>query len=358
MSLTQKLPLVAELKDVAIGDFVSIKANDPGNVSNPILEGYVVSLETDKAPNEQALYKCVSRAQTPFWIYSFDECAFHEKGRRANTQSFTEGEIVTVVDDRGCIKSGELHIINENSSCIGKLKTKEGISEVTRHLMGSDWVISKAAPVKKIRVYLVGNSVQYADFIPNRILVTSMNDADVVLFTGGADINPALYGDNVHHTTHFDEARDTKEVIAFDEAEFLGKPIIGICRGAQLLCVMAGGKLCQDISHQNNTHPVLTYDGELLSVNSLHHQLQFPYNLPTTKYEVLAYSENLSSHHVDGDGVEMITGDMKEAEAVYYPEIKALGIQWHPEMLVKTYPKQQQWILKQLKNKLNLDIHD
>lgn len=96
---------------------------------------------------------------------------------------------------------------------------------------------------KPIKVYVVGydwcNITSFLLFDFEK--VDNIKEADIVMFTGGEDINPALYGDVPHPTTHFTN-RDDMEVLAFKDApkEAL---LIGGCRGAQLLTALSGGKL-------------------------------------------------------------------------------------------------------------------
>jgi gamma-glutamyl-gamma-aminobutyrate hydrolase PuuD len=121
----------------------------------------------------------------------------------------------------------------------------------------------------------------------------------------------------------------------------MGKHILGICRGAQLCCVMAGGKLVQ---HQKNSgRHEITYrdsaDGvSRLMVVSDHHQAQFPWGLGDGA-KVLAWTHRLSPFHENGNQEEMLRTGADggrsgiEVEDVYYPKTKALAVQTHPEWL-------------------------
>lgn len=210
----------------------------------------------------------------------------------------------------------------------------------------------------KIKVYVVGNSIGYANWIPNRELVSSMEKCDLVLFTGGEDVNPAYYNEPKHKTTSFNTARDVKEWKEMTKAKELGKHILGTCRGAQLACAFVGGKLVQHMENNDFTHSIVTSTGESISVTSLHHQAQFPFGLPESDYKILGWSEGESVYHLDGNGKEM--NPPKECEIVYYPTIKCLGIQSHPEMCyppVRIWEKEmidymQELVIKLLKNEL------
>ena len=74
---------------------------------------------------------------------------------------------------------------------------------------------------------------------------------DGVLLTGGEDVDPALYGqDQIEKCGHPNRARDETEIAMALAARELGKPLLAICRGPQLLNVAFGGTLIQDIPSQ------------------------------------------------------------------------------------------------------------
>ena len=162
-------------------------------------------------------------------------------------------------------------------------------------------------------------------------LVREMEEADLVVFTGGEDVTPYLYGAKPHKATYYNYDRDEAEIDAFIDARKLNKKIIGICRGAQLLCVLAGGTLVQHQQHPFY-HEVHTSEGEAIRVTSAHHQRMYPWGRRQPEFELLAWAENLSpfSHGSSPDD------DMRgkpEAEICLFPTINSLAIQSHPEMV-------------------------
>ncbi len=160
----------------------------------------------------------------------------------------------------------------------------------------------------------------------------------ILILHGGSDISPTLYGQKVGQWTGADaelSRRDRIEKELATRAKEMGIPIFGICRGAQLLCALAGGVLVQDVdNHAGRGHLVTTKDGEEIIVNSIHHQMQWP---EKAKHQLLAWSkEPLSPQYLGEDGpLKHIT---HEPEAVYYPEWNGLGFQWHPEMMPANHP--------------------
>jgi GMP synthase-like glutamine amidotransferase len=189
---------------------------------------------------------------------------------------------------------------------------------------------------KPFKIFIVGGDNEYINWL-NAKAVDRIEDADVVMFTGGEDVHPSLYGEPMGAFTGSNLYRDMIEKEAFLKAKELDKPCIGICRGSQFMSVMAGGKLVQ---HQNNPkfmHSVITSNGQELMVTSTHHQAQFPFKLPKEDYEILAWTEGISEFHLDGNQKEM--NPPVEVEICYYRKTKSLGIQCHPEMMVGSHPE-------------------
>lgn len=203
---------------------------------------------------------------------------------------------------------------------------------------------------KDYKVYVIGSSKGYGRWIEGK-LVDNMEEADVVVLTGGEDIAPFLYGEPNAEPSHiyiYDNdtisSRDAYELTEYKKAVMLDKPIWGTCRGAQFLCAMAGGKLVQDMSHYGS-HKLHFMDNNYTCVsNSLHHQLQYPYTIPKDEYTILAYTYGLSKYYL-GTGRKQLRmpektneGIVKEPEFIYYSKIKGLGIQGHPEMMDRESP--------------------
>jgi len=74
-----------------------------------------------------------------------------------------------------------------------------------------------------------------------------IKDFDVVIFTGGEDICPRIYGQEPTHTTYWNDHRDSIELRMLNVALELGKKILGSCRGHQLINAYLGGSLVQDL---------------------------------------------------------------------------------------------------------------
>jgi len=114
---------------------------------------------------------------------------------------------------------------------------------------------------------------------------------DGLLLTGGADIDPARYGQDNRGSRDIDAERDELEARVWAAAEARGVPVLGICRGLQAINVFSGGTLLQDVGEHAGpgwgTGPALTHplqvvpgsrlarslgDPDRLEVNAYHHQ--------------------------------------------------------------------------------------
>ena len=172
---------------------------------------------------------------------------------------------------------------------------------------------------------------------------------DVLIVWGGEDISPALYKHKVSIQTgaeDYPSRRDTIEWNLMQRAKELNIPIIGVCRGAQMLCALAGGYLIQHVNNHGGYHDVSTYDNKTLRVNSLHHQMMYPFEVD---HEMLAWAATKRSNiYVK----EHETVDVPlEPEFVYFPQVKGFAMQWHPEMM--EFPnKTTEYVFDKIKERL------
>lgn len=162
--------------------------------------------------------------------------------------------------------------------------------------------------------------------------VSEPDKAELIFFTGGPDVSPSYYASpepvGVH--TYCNPHRDAYEMQLAHWAIQQNKPLLGICRGAQLLCVKAGGNLAQHIEgHQHEDHRILTNEGLEFLESSDHHQMMLPGD---TDHELIAWTERRSGTYLNGYGKEIPNIEV-EPEIVHFPKIRALCIQGHPEYL-------------------------
>lgn len=187
------------------------------------------------------------------------------------------------------------------------------------------------------KIYIVSKAKHYANWM-NGEVVDNLDEADIVVFTGGEDVTPSLYNEPKNPLTHCSPLRDSKEASIFNKAYLAGKHIIGICRGSQFTCVMSGGRLIQHQINPSFIHEITTHAGTF-PITSTHHQAMYPYDMNPENYKVLAWTEGLCGKHENGDRNEISDTPFKEVEICYFPKTKVLGIQGHPEMMeVDKYP--------------------
>jgi putative glutamine amidotransferase len=157
---------------------------------------------------------------------------------------------------------------------------------------------------------------------------------DGFLFTGGHDVSPSLYGEApLLQCGAVCSARDRLEQLLFEEACRLDKPVLGICRGIQLINVLLGGTLYQDLPSQHpspvNHHGSPPYDHPVHSVSIVE---KTPlYGLCGPKADVNSYH-----HQAIRDLAESLTpmayADDGIIEAVYQKDARFLwAVQFHPE---------------------------
>jgi putative glutamine amidotransferase len=168
-----------------------------------------------------------------------------------------------------------------------------------------------------------------------------LDNLDGLVLTGGADVAPARYGERPHQATYVRPDRDTAEMLLLGAALETDLPVLGICRGAQLMAVAAGGRLHQHLpevlGHYHHRpaadprqagRPPLGEHLVTLAPGSLAHK-------------ILGASLTVNSFHHQGvadPGGLTPTGWCPEDELIEAVEDPgrafALGVQWHPEDMV------------------------
>lgn len=157
---------------------------------------------------------------------------------------------------------------------------------------------------------------------------------DLLVFTGGADVNPQLYGETSLPRTNMDSGRDKQDIEAWKK---WGKvPKVGICRGGQFLNVMSGGAMWQDVNNHTRAHEMVNLlkvpgiEDDKIRVTSTHHQMM----IPGKKGEEIAIALNES--RTAGLATQYSSAIRRpypkwDTEVVWYPETNSLCFQPHPE---------------------------
>lgn len=167
-------------------------------------------------------------------------------------------------------------------------------------------------------------------------ITDSIIDADLVQFTGGADITPRMYGEMRHKKTFFDEERDKEEVLVFAVCKKIKKPMAGICRGGQFLNVMSGGKLYQHSTGHGLQGCHILYDimeDIQYPVTSTHHQIMIA-GEDAIIIGVAKEAETKEKCPL-GSIIKVITKNRdrrEDVEIVWYPSTNSFCFQPHPEL--------------------------
>ena len=161
--------------------------------------------------------------------------------------------------------------------------------------------------------------------------VDRIRDCEGLLLPGGADMDPALYGQENRGSMGIDRENDEIQFSSLRIALEMGIPVLGVCKGHQVINVCFGGELIQDIPQRvrhtmdrergmDRVHQVkvaegswlagLYGSGSLITVNSSHHQAV---SLPGQGLRIAAVSD---------DGI---------VEGLWHESLPVFSIQWHPE---------------------------
>ncbi len=174
------------------------------------------------------------------------------------------------------------------------------------------------------------------------LICDQVSTVDGLILSGGPDVNPLLYKEepltNLGTVNH---ARDQYEVQVVQAAEKLNKPLLGICRGIQMINVVYGGTLYQDLSDIDGCN--IKHLQSVSQFNALWHSVDIQ---PTSMLAQIVGKNKLivnSYHHQALKTVApgfAVTAHAKDnvIEAI---ECQGnhfiLGVQWHPELLAEKY---------------------
>lgn len=158
-------------------------------------------------------------------------------------------------------------------------------------------------------------------------------EMDALILQGGVDVHPSLYGVDPDPNYKYDLVRDRYEMSLIDAFVKHRKPVLGICRGMQLLNVYFGGNLTLDLETEGfKKH----HDPHLETQN--YHQIKIQDNSHLSQifegcYEVVSIHHQAIKKLGDGLSVEAIATEDNVIEAVSRidSEMYILAVQWHPE---------------------------
>lgn len=193
--------------------------------------------------------------------------------------------------------------------------------------------------LKKVRIAVVGREEDTKNYMRtlghmdvDAICTMSLEEAslcDGLLLPGGGDMNPSRYNQPLAGSTEIDEPLDEVQFAACKMFVEKNKPVMGICKGAQVINVFFGGTLIQDLP---NTTAHKSPDGKPIFHSSTAKEGGLIYELYGTDPRVN------SIHHqaIDklGEGLQAIQwAEDGTIEAIEHVEKPIIALQWHPERM-------------------------
>jgi putative glutamine amidotransferase len=179
---------------------------------------------------------------------------------------------------------------------------------------------------------------------------------DALTLSGGQDINGTTFGENNYGSEAFSSERDEFEIALYNSFKALGKPIIGICRGFQLICnIEKIGNYNQhlkdndhsfsNVARNEKCHDVLVFDplksyiekikslkscsSLFMPVNSFHHQ---SIDIEISGKAISSSTKSrLMTENIDDTNFRALAITESIFEAIESEKNKTLAVQWHPE---------------------------
>jgi putative glutamine amidotransferase len=239
----------------------------------------------------------------------------------------------------GNIATADMAVLDDVS--VSRRKFHKPIVGILGYLVSPEESVRRSLDEREHAVFALNYFEKVASFDMLPVAIPAVSPAiasayadlvDGLVFTGGADVDPAFYGDEPHPRLRAGiRRRDEFELAIAQAAVAKGLPVLGICRGMQVVNVAMGGSLLQYVGPEEGYlrhgtgspaaafHDVEVVDDELksllgdrLTVNSLHHQA----------IRVLANGLRVAATSPDS----LIEAALGDDEPI-------LCVQWHPEQL-------------------------
>ena len=158
---------------------------------------------------------------------------------------------------------------------------------------------------------------------------------DGIIFTGGPDVRPSLFGEEIIPSCGaINDERDAFEIKLYKMAIEADKSILGICRGVQVMNIAEGGNIYQDIYSQSGTslvHHTLDSQRAFHGVTVTDERVLEKIGFSQKSFTVNSYHHQSVKDLADGYVAAAYSPDGL-IEAIYMPERRFVaGVQWHPE---------------------------
>ncbi|WP_339753631.1 type 1 glutamine amidotransferase [uncultured Marinobacter sp.] len=156
---------------------------------------------------------------------------------------------------------------------------------------------------------------------------------DGLVLSGGTHVHPERYGQEPQVTARYDRKRDTTDQALLEQAEEIGIPVLGICRGAQFINVFHNGSLCQNVTP--------------LRVNTRHRPLLLPLQtvrlVEPSRLRRMMDSPVIGANRIHSQAIKRLGCNLRVTAVDNDLFVQAIentrgqwlmGIQWHPEYLL------------------------
>ena len=156
---------------------------------------------------------------------------------------------------------------------------------------------------------------------------------DGLVLSGGTHVHPERYGQEPQVTANYDRKRDATDRSLLEQAESIGIPVLGICRGAQFINVFHGGSLCQNVTP--------------LRVNTRNRPLLLPLQtvrlVRNSRLEQAMRSPVIGANRIHSQAIKRLGRNLRVTAVDNDLFVQAIestgrqwltGIQWHPEYLL------------------------
>lgn len=154
---------------------------------------------------------------------------------------------------------------------------------------------------------------------------------DGLLLTGGVDVHPSLYGQEVNGALSMDLRRDAAEMALIRAFLDAGKPIFGVCRGHQLLNVYLGGTLYQHISSAQIHSP--SQEGVYLAHEAQAVPGSICHRLYGSHFPINSHHHQAVDRLAPGLHATMFAAGESVIEAYEHETLPVFAVQWHPEKM-------------------------
>lgn len=162
---------------------------------------------------------------------------------------------------------------------------------------------------------------------------TNVELLDGLVLSGGTHVHPERYGQQPQVTASYSSKRDETDYRLLEQAELLGIPVLGICRGAQFINIFHGGSLCQNVTP--------------LRVRTRHRPLLLPLQtvrlVTGSHIGALMPSHKIGANRIHSQAIKQLGRNLRVTAVdndLFVQAIEStgqqwlMGVQWHPEYLL------------------------